>query len=207
LTIGRAGRASSRGTLAAARAALEARGRPDEASAVDLAMELLETRPPSSIERADRGYRRVDAARDVELFVDDPLAAHWHLVHRWGPPLRPDPDATTVEARADADVEELVREAREGKIVVVPFAPEGRLLHTPEAPLLVVRAGFARDRAFGDLVRWSELASIGIVERRGARHVGWERYGARVERFGARPSLPVEGLLHLLTRMLELARP
>lgn len=207
LTIGRAGRPSSRGTLAAARAALEARGRGDEASAVELAIELLPLCPSKTVERADRGYRRVDDVRDLELFIDDPLATHWHLVHRWGPPLRPDPDAASIDAHASGDVEELVREVREGKVVVVRFEPDGRFVRGTEAPLFVVRAGFARDRSLSSLVRWSELASVGIVERRGARHAGWERYGADVERFPARSSLPVEGLVHLLTRMLALARP
>lgn len=206
LAVGRAGRRRSAGPLQRARARLESLGRPVEAQAVTLAMDLLRPRPlPARVSRADSGYVHRDITGGIELFVEDPVAAHWHAKGRWGPPLRPDLDRTPLAATSARGVDGLAAEALDGGLVVVCFKPR-RLLGGPQAPLRLTRAGLARDPNLRTLVRWSQVRSVGVVVRGWTRSAAFEVEGEPLEILPPHPSLDVDALVELMTVLLETER-
>jgi hypothetical protein len=205
LTLGRAGRPTSRDVLAGLVLRLEQGGRTAEADATRLAIELLQLRPPPHVERADSGYRRSDpAGRGEELFVEDPIAAHWHHARRWGPPLRPDLDAPVIVAREAERVAEYLHDVREGRIVLVYFVPPHPFAR-PEPPLRLLRAGLTRDASLNTITRWSRIRSVGEAERRGTKRAAYER-GDSLEVLPERASLPSDALIELMTVLLKDAR-
>lgn len=207
LTIGRAGRPRSAAPLRAAIARLESAGQMLQAQAVALALELLPLRP-EIVERAERGYRRQDPITGAELFVEDPLAAHWHHEGRWGPPLRPDPDRKLVLARGDPPIDRLVSAVREGEIVLVTFQPDG-VFRRPEPPLRLMRAGLSRTPSLDALTRWSEIVSVGAVERRWPdrrRRAAYEPKGGPELALPPHPSITTDSLIALMTRLLKAGR-
>lgn len=203
LTIGRAGRASSRGALELAERRLRAQGHSTEADGVSIGLALLSPRPPPWVERAELGYRT--ASGDEELLIEDPIAAHWHARRRWGPPLRPDPEARIHLARGTGRVEALDAAIREGEIVLVYF--EAGRFEQPSPPLFLTAAGFSRDVALTRMVRWSELRSVGLLERGRRVHAAFERRQAPVEALPWRSSVPAADLAALLRLALARARP
>lgn len=206
LTLGRAGRPSSVEALARARLRLEAKGHPLEAKAVRLASEVLQLQPPPQISRAERGYRRVDAAAGETLYVEDPLAAHWHREHRWGPPLRPEPEREQVFARGEGQVDRLVELVRAGAIVIVGFQPS-RLSSRSEPVFRLMRCGFSRDPLLRTLVRWAEVRSVGCVESWLGPKPAYEAGQGPVVLLPRAPTIPVTDLVALMTRLLKQARP
>jgi hypothetical protein len=186
-------------------ARLEAEQRALEASVLLLARELTNLRPPAHVERAERGYRRVDVAVGETLFVEDPIAAHWHRDGRWGPPLRPDLDRAPVLARPDHGVDALASIVRDGRIAIVTFRGP-RIWGGPDPALRLVRAGLARDAALRSLVRWSDVTSVGAVDRWGVRRAAFES-GGRLEVLPPRPAISIDDLIALMTQLLKQARP
>jgi hypothetical protein len=206
LTVARAGRGSSIETLRIVHARLLQQQRAIEASALLLARELCNVRPPPSVERAERGYRRTDVALGETLYVEDPLATHWHRQGRWGPPLRPDPDGVQHFLRGGEAIDEIASAIDDGAVAIVAFRA-GRVLGRPHAALRLMRAGLARDVGLTTLVRWSNVSSVGMVERWRTRRVAFETGGGPLEILPSDPSLPADDLLALMTRLLKRARP
>jgi hypothetical protein len=200
LTLGRAGRASSARALGAVRARL---GDSVEARAVSLAIELLSIEPPPHLERAELGYRRIDPFTQEELFIEDPLAAHWHHERRWGPPIRLDhtcPAFLAHESSSDA-----YARIRAGEIAVVTF--EANRLFAPIHPALrLARCGFTTDASLRNVVRWSRVRSVGVAESRFARRAAYEIAGEAVATLPGRPVIGTEALVELMTRLLKSAR-
>ncbi|MEM9115474.1 MAG: hypothetical protein AAGD10_18110 [Myxococcota bacterium] len=182
LVLGRAGRPSSAATLAA----LGRRMRGPNLRAVALAQDLLRLEPPGRLERAEAGYRWTDPKDGEVVFVEDHLAAHWHELGRWGPPIRPWLEAPILSVDRDADVERSLAQAREGRRLRVCFAREG-LRRPPD--LYLTRAGFGLDPKCAAHTRWSSVTSIGFLEGR-RRRMAWA--GAD-ERPRALPSSPLCG--------------
>jgi hypothetical protein len=205
LAIGRAGRSESADAIHRALEQVNGAGRSLEAAAIQMALDLLPVAPPSSIERGERGYRRVDASRDEELLVEDPIAAHWHHLGRWGPPLRAEPDRPQRFLQGDIDVERAVDEAQKGRILIVGFRPSPWRIR-PHAPLRLMRAGLSRDARLAMMVRWSRVRSVGAVEGRRGPRAAFET-GNTVEPLPWNASIPVPLLIDLMTRLLKHARP
>lgn len=203
LTVGRMGRPSSRDPLTKLKLRLEAAGAPDEALAVDLALRVLALRPPGSVVRADEGYRM--QVEGGTLYVEDPVAGHWHRAGRWGPPLRPDLERSPVLARGSGRADEWYEAAADGRLVVITFRP-ARFSRTVEPALRVTRAGFARDPGLETLVRWSSLESVGRLSGRGRERVGYQVRGEEGFGLPPMPSIPVPELLSLMERLLKAAR-
>lgn len=201
LTVGRAGHPGSAAALLALEARLAARELLAEAKAVRLARALLELRPPPSVSRGEEGYRFEEA--DGELWIADPVAAHWHRQGRWGPPLRPDPDRPQVVARGEGQVVTLFGRAMAGDTILVSFEPP-RLAREVAPALRLTRAGLSRHPALRELVRWSELRSVGRVEGRGV--AAYEPASGAPVALPPRPSIPVEELVDLMGRLLERSR-
>ncbi len=195
LTLGRSGRASSRAVIERA-----ARACPD--GAFDLAIDLLDLRPART-ERADRGYR-FTAAPEAPLYVEDPLAAHWHGLNRWGPPIRPDPEARPIVPDAGASLASLERAALDGATIVWSFAPGP--FERAHPALRLVLAGFARSPSLGDLVRWRDVASVGVLEQGRTRVIACARAGGEPIALGSRPRLGESRLLDLMGRLLRQSR-
>ncbi len=204
LTVARAARPSSLAELTRLRGRLEAAGRVDEALALRLAQEVVALRPSSSVERADKGYRMV--FEGVELFVEDPVAGHWHRSDRWGPPLRPDLERAPVLARGAGTVDACYQAAVDGQIVIVTFKP-APFFGRQEPTLRLTRAGFARAADLSDLVRWSQIESLGTLVRNSKERVAFTRRDEVPEGLPARPSIPTTELLGLMERLLKRARP
>ncbi len=205
LALGRAGRPRSSGALQALRRRLEGMGRPAEAHAVTLALDLLAARPPVRVERADLGYRHHDVALGVELFVEDPLAAHWHARGRWGPPIRPDLERAPIFAQGPGLVDRLTAFAEDGGIVVVGFEPRWRF-SAPLPPLRLTRAGVSRDAGLRSLSRWSQVDSVGVVAQGTKQCAAYEVSGEPVEILPPKPSIPTEDLVDLMGRLLKRSR-
>ncbi len=203
LTLGRAGRASSGPALSAARARLEAAGHPREARAVALAEALLEARVPAAVERAERGYRHAPPGAPA-LFVEDPIAAHWHQRDRWGPPIRPARERPGVLATPGADLAALLGPPLDGRVLLVPFRPS-RLARRPAPVLRLTRAGFARTADLSDLVRWSAVRSVGRLHAGRSERAACETTAGRVD-FPPRAAVPLERLLELMGRLLKQSR-
>lgn len=203
LTVGRAGRASSRPALMRLERRLERAGAVDEALAVRLAASVLHLRPPPAVERGDEGYRM--QTEQGELFVEDPVAAHWHRAGRWGPPLRPDLERAPLLARGSGRADEWYQAAADGRIVVVTFRPARFGAHV-EPALRLTRAGMARTAQMQDMVRWSELESLGKLSRGRRERVGFAARGQTPRGLPDRPSIPVSELLGLMERLLKQAR-
>ncbi len=206
LTIARAGRGASIETLRIVEARLEQQHRTLEASALRLAKELCKLRPPPTVERAERGYRRGDVALGETLYIEDPLAAYWHRRGRWGPPLRPDPDRAQRFLEDGDAIDEAAAAIKDGAIAIVAFRA-GRFTRRPHAALRLMRAGLARDPGLFTLVRWSNVSSVGMVERRRTKRVAFETGGGPLEILPADPSIPSDALLALMTQLLKQARP
>lgn len=190
LQVARAGRHRSGPTLAGFRRELLDRDHRDEARVVRAAIDLLALHPPARLERADRGYRWRD--EEAEIYVEDPLAEHWHAAGRWGPPLRPDLERPPRYFGAQSDEDELRRFALDGGIVVVTYERGG------QPALRVTRAGFARDAALSTLIRWSDLASWGWLEGARGRSLAYEVRGQSEAALPPAPSCGDERLLALI---------
>jgi hypothetical protein len=204
LTLGRAGRPSSREALARAEARLAGAGHLREAAALRLAQALSSTQVPAAVERADRGYRFVDPERSEVLYVEDPLAAHWHQRDRWGPPLRPARERPAVWAGPRDELHPLLGAALDGRVVVVSFRP--LFWQREVAPALrLTRAGLSRSADLGDLVRWSRVLSVGSAASRFGESAAYETRDGRVT-LPERPSLPLPALLELMGRLLKQSR-
>lgn len=201
--VARAGRRRSGPALAELRRDLASAGRADEAKVALAALDVLALRPPPRLERADRGYRWRD--QEVELYIEDPLAEHWHAAGRWGPPLRPDLERPPRFFGAFADPRELAAFAADGGVVVVTFAPRPGWRTAPRA-LRLTRAGFARDAALTTMIRWSELRSVGWMDDGHARSVAYELRGEREEGLPSGPSCGDEALMRSFESLLQTAR-
>lgn len=184
LTLARAARARDRVLLA--RVAAESSG--PEGLALHLAS-ALGTLAPLAVERADGGYRYRRGGET--LYVEDPVAAHFHAAGRWGPPLRPNPDRSPRLARGAPDA--LVREVLDGGVVVAPVRSEGMYLPA----LRILRAGITRDAALKSIVRWPDIAGFGRVGDR----IAYEPRAGDPVLLGESPALGADGLLELLTRV------
>lgn len=202
LALGRAGRASSARPLGAVRARFAGT---TEAKAIGVAIELLAVDPPRWLERGDVGYRRVDPFTLEELFIEDPLAAHWHHLRRWGPPLRAEPSAPQFEATG-LDAQGMAERVRAGEIARVTFEARSMFGGAIEPALRLTRAGLTRDASLRELVRWSAITSVGVVERRFSRRAAYEVAGGGLVTLSGRPGLPVEVLVDLMTRLLAAVR-
>lgn len=203
LAIARAGRASSGSTLAAVRAKLAADGFALEASVLSLALELLAVPPSVRVERAESGYRFTDPRDGTSLFVEDPIAAHWHHQDRWGPPIRPDPTAKVIVARGNGEVDRLAEAIDRGEIVLIAFSP--RFFQPPSPAVRMVRAGLSRDPRLSIATRWSEVRSVGVMEKGSEKAAAFETAEGRVV-FPPRAAIPVEELVALIARVVERAR-
>lgn len=204
LTIARAGRTHSGAALAQARRTLTSQQRPREALALGLALELLAIPPSPRVERADRGYRYTEPLTAHVLYVEDAVAAHWHRLDRWGPPLRPDPARSPWLAKGPGQVEAALERALAGETVMVVHQP--RPFGAPEPPVRITRAGLARDARLTLRCRWSEVRSVGFVSRRRRRAVAFEARGEPVVILPERLSVPDDDLSALITRLIEVAR-
>ncbi len=187
LTMARAGRAADRAVLASLS------GQGPHGMAFDLARALLAPNP-SNVERADSGYRFVSG--DDVLYVEDPVAAHFHAKGRWGPSLRPDPRGPCRLARGD--VASLIDAASEGECVVVTLRHEGA--RTPA--LRVLRAGITRDASLRSIVRWPAITGLGRM----GEGVAFEQGGAP-QALGVPDDLSSETLLALLGGVRARALP
>lgn len=203
LTVGRAGREASRPVLRQLRTRLQAGGSPDEAEAVRLAEAVLHLRPAAFVERGDQGYRMVVDGH--ELFVEDPVAAHWHRAGRWGPPLRPFVQRPEVLARGEGRADEWYQVAADGRIVVVTFTPR-RFVGAPEPALRLTQCGFSRHADLTQMVRWSEVESVGSLCRNDQQRVGYTRRGREAEGLPEHTSIPTHELLEIMERLLKRAR-
>jgi hypothetical protein len=204
LAIARAAAPSSLPVLKIVATRLLQETRPLESKALALALELALIRPPPHLERAERGYKRTGPSTGEVFFVEDPIAAHWHRLGRWGPPLRPDLDRAPLHAGPGIGVDRVLAAIRDGAIAIVTFrAPRHAL--TPHAPLRLLRAGLARDPSLATLVRWSAVSSVGSVGGRHGERAAFEKQGA-LEVLPAEPSIGAEDLVALMTRLLQDAR-
>jgi hypothetical protein len=197
LMLGRAGRSSSVEALRGLRARLSG----PSARAIALAEDLLHLRPPKRLEQAESGYRWTDPSDEEVVFIEDDLAAHWHGLGRWGPPIRPWLDTPLVEVDEDADLERLLARAKEGRRLRLGFEREG-LRRPPD--LVLTRAGFGRDLDCGDLTRWPEVTSLGFIEGR-RRRLAWSGADDRPHPLPARPRCGLEALEALFRRLRESA--
>lgn len=202
LTVGRAGRDSSRASLLRLADRLKA-DNPSEAEAVRLAEAILALRPAPHVERADSGYRM--HVNGEVVFVEDPVAAHWHRAGRWGPPIRPDLERAAVMARGQGRSDDWYQAAADGRIVVVTFEPR-RFIGPPQDPLRLTRCGFTRDADLQRIVRWSEVESLGTWSRDGQDRVGFTRRAHEAEGLPPRPSIPPSELLEVMERLLKQSR-
>lgn len=159
LAIGRCGRRESGPVLQSLRAHLVDRKAPEAVQAIELAMDLLPMLPPERLERAERGYRWTPPGAEEAVYIEDPLAAHWHAQGAWGPPLRPNLELPPRLGHEDG-IELLAHADRGGVVVVLLRGPSGR----PEPALRLCRAGFARDAALHTLVRWSQVEGMGFMD-------------------------------------------
>jgi hypothetical protein len=187
LTMARAGRAEDRAVLASLS------GEGAHGMAYDLARALLAPNP-ANVERADSGYRFV-AGEDV-LYVEDPVAAHFHAKGRWGPPLRPDPRGPSRLARGDAST--LIDAAGEGECVIVTLRHEDA--RTPA--VRVLRAGITRDASLRSIVRWPAITGLGRL----GEGVAYEQGGVP-HALGVPDDLSSEELLALLGGVRARALP
>ncbi|MEQ9498929.1 MAG: hypothetical protein RIT81_18765 [Deltaproteobacteria bacterium] len=187
LTMARAGRAEDRAVLA------PLSGEGAHAMAYELARSLLAPNP-SNVERADSGYRFV-SGEDV-LYVEDPVAAHFHAKGRWGPPLRADPRGPWRLARGE--VSSLIDAASEGECVVVTLRHDGA--RTPA--LRVLRAGITRDASLRSIVRWPAITGLGRM----GEGVAFEQGGAP-HALGVADEFSSEQLLALLGGVRARALP
>lgn len=204
LTLGRAGRASSARPLGAARTRI---GGTPEAKAISVALELLSVAPPRWLSRAERGYRRLDPITGEELFIEDPLAAHWHHEDRWGPPLRADASTPCFSAAAlGLDVSQIVERVRAGSIALVTFAASKPWVRRIDPALRLARAGLTQDASMRHLVRWTGVRSIGTTARRFAAHAAYEAGGDPPVVLPAKPSIPTEMLVEVMARLSNAAR-
>lgn len=202
LAVARAGRRSSGRTLASLRRRLLEHGHAEAARAVEIGMDLLPLQPPHRLERAERGYRWTPPGDEgaPEVYVEDPLAAHWHAAAAWGPPLRPNLEMPAFLWRR-ADDAQALRHTSEGGVVVVLFR-EG-LSGAPPA-LRLTRAGFARDAALQSLTRWAEIDGLGFMEGR-RRQAAYEVQG-RAHALPADPEPGTEALFEFMRRLSRLGR-
>ncbi len=196
LTLGRAGRPSSRGSLQQLHDRIPD---PGLRCAIRLAMALLSTHP-EGVEQAESGYR-FSYGSDT-LFLEDPLAAHWHGQGRWGPPLRPDLERAAHVAQFGGFTEALGA-ALEGRAVIVTFRREP--WQPPVAPLRLSRCGFSRDPTFRAMVRWSQIRSLGKIEGEPPK-LACETSADAVIEFPENPSIPTAELSSLMERLLKQAR-
>lgn len=203
LTLGRAGRVSSNRALGSARNRIA--GTP-EAKAITVALELLSVAPPRWLTRAELGYRRVDPITGEELFIEDPLAAHWHHEDRWGPPLRADVTTPCFAAELEPDVSQIVERVRAGSIALVTFAAARVVSRRIDPALRLARAGLTQDASMRHLVRWTGVRSIGTTARRFAAHAAYEAGGEAPVVLPAKPSIPTEMLVEVMTRLSNAAR-
>lgn len=204
LTIGRSGRRTSVGVLSALRQRLASSGHETEALAVALAIELLEPFPGKAVERADLGYRFVEPRSQEVVFVEDPIAAHWHAQGRWGPPIRPHHERAPKVLRPDLSLEQALAFARDGGILIVTFAPDWR--GRPALPLRITKAGLARDPGLYALTRFSQLRSVGVVERWGRALLAYEPRGEVLVTLPPAQGWEAQALAELLGRLLNDAR-
>ena len=200
LTVARAGWAEGRAAIRAQRARRSA-GHSAEARALGLAEALCDLRPPGTVEAAESGYRYVDP--EGALYIEDPVAAHWHHQGRWGPPLRPRVERAGRHASGPGGIARWLDWAGDGGIVVVTFEPS---VARARPPLRLCRAGFARDRALNTLVRWSSLRSIGRMQRRPFDVVAYQQAGGAPVALPDKPSIPVDSLLRLMEALSALGR-
>ncbi len=202
LTIARAGRRASGGLLAELRRELLQVGKTDEAIVAGAALDLVPLRPSHRLERAESGYRWQD--EETELYIEDPLAAHWHAAGRWGPPLRPDFDIAPLFYGAHVHHDRALRHAREGGIVVVTVSSMS-LVRDVEPALRLTRAGFARDPSLSTLTRWSEVRSLGWMGEGRERRWAYEPSAGGPQPFGTQPSCGFDALVSLVEALLALA--
>jgi hypothetical protein len=202
-TLARAGRRSTGPLLHALRHRLLGEGQTDVAQAMVVAMELLPLRPGPKLSRAEAGYRWLDPETGSEVFVEDPLAAHWHAAGRWGPPIRPWLDTAPLWFDDRVALEDAVSAARDGRVVVCTFStPFGR--SAPSA-LRLTRAGLARDAGFSSMIRWSEVRSLGWVESGDQRRVGFE--AGALHELPRDPSGGAPRLMALMQTLADRGRP
>lgn len=199
LSVGRAGRRGSARVLAEVRGRLQAMGARDEALVLELSLELLCLRPGPQVEAAERGYRFHVPREKEPVYVEDPVAAHWHAANAWGPPLRPNLGRSARLFLSDEDGPWALRHAEEGGVVVVLLS--GQTPGPAPAALRLTRAGYARDAGLRTLIRWSEVRGFGFMEADGrARSVAVE-WSERIDSLPA-PRGPSPSALQELMRQL-----
>ena len=201
LTLGRAGWRPAARCIAEREAVAKAQSNP-QARIYALAQALLHLRPSAEVEAAEVGYRFCDELG--VLYVEDPIAAHWHHAGRWGPPIRPDLRRSGRHASGPGRHERLVRWAADGGVVVVTFQPRG--MSRPEPPLRLCKAGFARDVSFGDCVRWSSLRSMGRLVMDHGEVAAVQIRGEAPTSFPVHPSVPTDDLLVLMETLSAMGR-
>lgn len=192
-TLARAGRKSSGEALGALRKRLLDAGEQELAAAVRVAVDLLPLVPPARVERADSGYRWTGEEGD-EVFVEDPVAEHWHSERRWGPPLRPALDQPCLWLGPTTSMDDAEDFCRRGGVTLAGFASGG-------AALRLCRAGWARDAALHTLVRWVDVASMGWA----GSAVALEPRGQAAIVLPARASCGDAPLFDLMRRLRECA--
>jgi hypothetical protein len=202
LALGRAGRAGSGAVLARVKTRLVASGRQLEAEVVALAIDLLPVPPSPRVERAESGYRYQKEA--LELYVEDAIAAHWHQIGRWGPPIRPDPSVAPIAISASWSADEVVNAIEEGGTAIVTFSP--RLFGRPEPPVRLVRAGMSRTPALSIAARWSRVRSVGVIDGARERRAAFEIAGEPRIVLPARSSIPTDELVSIIARLVERSR-
>jgi hypothetical protein len=204
LKIARAGRAQSGWALAEARARLIAQQKTLEAAVLALAIDLLAIPAHPRVERAESGYRYREATSGRVLYVEDPVAAHWHAIGVWGPPIRPDPTRAAHVLRGAIDVATEFGRIAAGDTAVVTFA--GARFRAPEPAIRLTAAGMSRDPRLVLEVRWSQIRSVGSATRRRRRSVAFEVKGEPVVILPIESSIGADDLIALLDRLIAHAR-
>ena len=173
LTLGRCGWGRSEGALRQLGSSLIKNGHFVEAQAVRLAIQLLAHEPdPKKVERGEEGYQFREPGEPV-LFVEDPVAAHWHRQDRWGPPIRPArhlPEKSLSEFSTPAHA---IDAAMNGEIVSVTGRKER---------WLVTRAWLWSPSSDAPPFRWTRVRSMGRHGKSGnsAGVLAFESEGAGV---------------------------
>jgi len=158
LVLGRAGWNRSEGILRQMERRFLKKNHGVEAQAARLSIVLLASLPDArKLKRAEGGYLFHESGQP-DLFVEDPLASHWHRQDRWGPPIRgnaPDQDLVSYDSSLGSKA---VDAAMSGHWIQI----EGQ-----KGLWLVSRAGLRKSRNGAALIRWSRVRSIGEMGSNG----------------------------------------
>jgi hypothetical protein len=202
LVLGRCGRKSSKPCLEALRLTRFAESQ-DQAAVLILAAALIDWRPRPWVERADSGYR-VKMSDGRDLFVEDPLAAHWHHAHRWGPPIRPRIDAPFQVVSHPDELDDAVCHALDGGVVVVALRErELWSVRGARSALYISKAGFAYRPDLSDLIRWSQLSSLGSCAHLFGSRIAYRLRNGRLVKIPERSFLPTDMLLAMMTQVMK----